>query len=140
MTVEIDMDLDKLVGAIESATVRGLEDALDDIQIEVKNISRIDTGETSESYKTTVEVDSKNNVVHGVIGSNEMNAIWEEFGTGIYAENNDGRKTPWVYQGSDGNWYTTVGKKANMPLRRAIQNKGNNVQKHIKNAIEEEFR
>lgn len=139
MAVEIDMDLDKLVGAIESATVRGVEDALDDIQIEVKNISRIDTGKTSESYKTTVEVDSRNNVIHGVIGSNEMNAIWEEFGTGIYAESGDGRKEPWFYRGSDGKWYSTVGKRPNMPLRRAIKNKESSIQKHITNAIKEEF-
>ena len=31
----------------------------------------------------------------GVVGSSSENAIWEEFGTGDYAVNGDGRKTPW---------------------------------------------
>ncbi len=46
-------------------------------------------------------------------------------GTGVYAEDGDGRKTPWVYTDAKGNTHKTAGQKPNPFMRRAIEkNKG----------------
>lgn len=39
-------------------------------------------------------------------------AVFVERGTGIYAQNGLGRKTPWWYQTPDGQWFFTHGMKA----------------------------
>lgn len=33
-----------------------------------------------------------------ILGVKEQYAVYVEFGTGIYAENGNGRKTPWIYK------------------------------------------
>ena len=68
------------------------------------------------------------------IGSRYQNALWEELGTGIYALNGNGRKTPWVYKNpKDNKFYATVGKKPRRALYRAYTSLKN---KLIKSAQE----
>ena len=55
-----------------------------------------------------------------VIGTNLEYAIYNELGTGIYAEEG-GRQSPWKYIGSDGNWHQTNGITAIHFLRNAMQ-------------------
>ena len=38
-------------------------------------------------------------------------APYQEYGTGIYAEAGNGRKTPWVYKRKDGKFITTSGNR-----------------------------
>lgn len=56
------------------------------------------------------------------IGSAVEYAPYVELGTGIYAEDGKGRKTPWRYLGSDGNWHTTSGMPARPYIRPAVEN------------------
>ena len=109
--------------------------------------SRRKTSQTAGSYQYKVDEDEL--AVH--IGSDYINAIWEEFGTGVHAINGDGRNGYWVYvdnggipspvQSSGGKTYTldqakkavailrskgleayyTNGKTANRPLLRAFE-------------------
>ena len=55
------------------------------------------------------------------IGTNTKYAIYNEYGTGIYAEGGKGRKSPWVYKGSDGKTHVTRGMKPLHFLRNAVQ-------------------
>lgn len=55
-----------------------------------------------------------------VIGTNVEYAVYNELGTGRYAEGG-GRTTPWKYIGSDGEWHLTSGITAVHFLRNAIQ-------------------
>lgn len=80
--------------------------------------SRVKTGKTKGSYEANIDEDA------GVayIGSNYENAIWEEFGTGIYAVNGDGRKdVPWTYYDEQGEKHVTFGKHPNRPFWNAFQ-------------------
>lgn len=43
-----------------------------------------------------------------------------EYGTGVYNEHGDGRKTPWKWQDKDGNWHTTTGYEAKPFIRPAV--------------------
>lgn len=55
------------------------------------------------------------------MGSNYENTIWEEFGTGQYALEGGGRKTPWIYKGSDGEMHWTRGKRPSRALYKAFK-------------------
>lgn len=51
----------------------------------------------TSSLKTTLDYKVNLSDMSVTIGVNEKYAVYVEFGTGIYAENGQGRKTPWVY-------------------------------------------
>jgi phage gpG-like protein len=43
------------------------------------------------------------------VGTNNEYAIYNEVGTGIYAEGGKGRQSPWAYKDDKGNWHRTRG-------------------------------
>ncbi|PEJ92038.1 HK97 gp10 family phage protein [Bacillus wiedmannii] len=80
--------------------------------------SRKRSGDTARSI--TAETKMLGDQVVGIVGSNQDNAIYEEFGTGIYAEKGGGRSDKWVYKDKrTGNFYRTQGKKGTRALRNA---------------------
>lgn len=82
--------------AIEKAVRAALEEAGGEIEAQAKRNSRSSTGDTKGSFRHEIDGDS----VH--IGSSLENAVWEEFGTGTYAENG-GKPGYWVFvKGSGG--------------------------------------
>jgi len=50
-----------------------------------------DTASTKDKWELHVDESS----LTAIVGNPSENAIWEEFGTGEFAANDDGRKTPW---------------------------------------------
>lgn len=77
--------------AIDDALYRFLEEASGEVEAVTKRNTRVDTGQLKASWTHVIDGDT------ALVGSNLENAIWEEYGTGIHAENGDGRKTPWAY-------------------------------------------
>lgn len=71
------------------------------------------------------------------IGSNVENAIWEEFGTGIYAINGDGRKTPWKYTNDQGEEIWTRGKTGHRPFWTAFESVKPNIQKIVESKFKD---
>lgn len=69
------------------------------------------------------------------IGTNVEYAPFVEYGTGIYAESGNGRKTPWAWEDEAGNWHWTRGMKARPHLRPAFQENLTRIQQ----LIEREF-
>lgn len=99
-----------------------LEEVGGEIESQTKRNTKVDTGKTKNSWEHIVNADK----MEVQIGSRYKNALWEEFGTGIYALNGDGRKTKWVYKNpKDGKFYATVGKKPRRALFRAYESKKN---------------
>ncbi len=85
----------------------------------VKNIDSmgvVDTGRLKGSITHEVEETAVHN------GTNVEYAMYQEFGTGIYAEDGQGRTTPWFYEGRDGKVYMTRGVKPRPFLRDAYRN------------------
>ena len=64
----------------------------------------VDTGYLRNSIHSDVEWEG--NVCVGTVGTNVPYAKYLEFGTGIYAVDGNGRKTPWVYKDAKGFHYT----------------------------------
>ena len=105
----------KVKTALKEAGVVWLHEACGEIEAQTKRNSKVLTGKTKGSYQYRVNEDS----LEGVVGSDSQNAIWEEFGTGEYAINGDGRKGGWFYKDERGNGHFTHGKKAKRPMFRA---------------------
>ena len=106
-----------------------LEEVGGEVEAQTKQNTKVDTGKTKGSWKHVVNADK----MEVQIGSRYQNALWEEFGTGIYALNGDGRKNKWVYKSpKDGKFYATVGKKPRRALYRAYQSKKNAIIREAK--------
>ena len=123
----------KVINAIDREILNALEEASGEMESQVKRNTKVKSSKTKNSWNHTV--DEKNHVAY--IGSNYENAIWEEFGTGIYAQNGNGRKdVPWVYKDEDGKWHSTKGKKP----RKALQKAFRSLKPRIKAYFEERFK
>lgn len=114
MAVEFQDNSAKIKDELNEKTIAFLYEAAGELEGQVKRNTKVGTGQLKNSW--TYTVDESNG--EATIGSPLENAIWEEFGTGQYALNGDGRKTPWVYKDDKGNWHRTTGKQP----RRALNN------------------
>lgn len=106
----------KAVAEIERAIAAALHEAGGEFLSQAQRNTREDTGDTKASFDYKVVDDTV------YVGSNAENAIWEEFGTGVHAENG-GRQDKWRYEDRHGEWHTTDGKKGTRALTKAMQAK-----------------
>ena len=94
-----------------------LYEAGGELEAQVKRNQRVGkTGQTKNEW--TYVVDESKGIA--TVGNPLENAIWEEFGTGEYALNGDGRKGGWYYQDEEGNWHHTYGKQPHRAFHRAF--------------------
>lgn len=115
--------------ALERAARAFLDEAAGELVSETRKNSRVDTGQTKNSYEYRIEEGSTEQ--KAVIGSPLENAVWEEFGTGEYALGGNGRKTPWVYTDRHGEKHITRGKTPNQPMKRAYDSKKDQIQRQM---------
>ena len=108
MSVEFN-DFSRIVlQKIQETGEQFLEEVGGEVEAQTKRNTKVDTGQTKGSWEHRVDEQK----LEAQVGSRNKNAIWEEFGTGIYALNGNGRRTKWTYKSpKDGKFYTTVGKK-----------------------------
>lgn len=123
MSVIFEDNSKEVMKIIEDAGIEWLYEASGAIEAQVKRNTKVDTGKTKGSWRYKVD-ESK---LESRIGSNYENAIWEEFGTGLYAVNGNGRKTPWRYKDAKGNWHTTKGKRPKRAFLKAKNSKENEI-------------
>lgn len=126
----------KVQEAIGDAAFAALEEAAGEIESQTKRNSRVDTGKTKNSFQHHVTGSVMAGEYRAYIGSNEENAIWEEFGTGEHALKGDGRKGGWKYRDAKGDWHFTMGKKPS----RAFWNAYTSLKNAIINMISNRFR
>ncbi len=119
-------------GRIKSICIQWLYEVAGEIQERVVRNSRTDTGRTKGSWEYFVDIGK----LEAYVGSNYQNAIWEEYGTGQYALEGNGRKTPWKYQDSEGNWRTTKGKKPRRMLYNAFKSISSKAKKELGRRLE----
>lgn len=107
-----------------------------ELEAQTKRNSKVSTGKTKGSYQYRVDEEK----LEGYVGSNYENAIWEEFGTGEYALNGNGRKGGWFYVDEKGVGHFAHGKKPNKPMLRAYYALKNKFYDIIVKHIMNEFR
>lgn len=132
MAVEFHDYTIQVKNAIDDKINIVLEECAGEVESQVKRNTRVDTGKTKNSWRHKV-VDSEHTAY---IGSDYENAIWEEFGTGEYAIEGNGRKGGWAYKDAKGDWYFTHGKKPS----RAFWNAYNSLKSKIINHIQNSFK
>ena len=93
------------------------------------NPRRIDNGNLKNSI--THKVEDKT----AYIGTNVEYGIYVHEGTGIYAGNGGGRKTPWSYQDDKGKWHVTRGMAPNRFLKNAVANHAEEYKMIIENEL-----
>ena len=69
------------------------------------------------------------------VGAQAEHAPFVEKGTGLFAENGNGRKTPWVYQRPDGEFRSTTGMKPQPFLEPAFKNSKTRVKSIMENSM-----
>lgn len=121
----------EVFGAIDDSVKAFLHEASGELVAGAKANTAVDTGSLKGSWD--YRVDESQSLSR--VGSPQENAIWEEFGTGAYAEGGKGRKTPWKYQDRKGNWYTTKGKRPKRGFRRASDEFRPKFEAAVKNAF-----
>lgn len=124
--IEVKNAMDDRINAV-------LEECAGELESQVKrNQDRYrDTGATTNSWQHKV-VDSEHTAY---IGSNYENAIWEEFGTGEYALEGNGRKGGWKYVSADGKGGFTRGKKPRRHLWKAYTSLKSKLINRIQNSL-----
>ncbi|KIR03460.1 hypothetical protein P261_02275 [Lachnospiraceae bacterium TWA4] len=115
MSIKFEDYSNDIKNIIKEKSVAWLTEASGEIEAQTKRNCTVVTGKTKGSFTHVVDEEA----LEGHIGSNYDNAIWEEFGTGLYALEGNGRKTPWIYKDSKGKTYRTVGKKPKRMLHNA---------------------
>lgn len=121
MSIQI-VGVDKLMQKYnEKISPQNLESALTECCLHVENEAKIlcpvDKGPLRASI--THEVDG----TQGVVGTNIEYAPYVEYGTGLFAEEGNGRKdVPWCYQDAKGDWHSTKGQKPQPFLHPALTN------------------
>lgn len=118
-----------------NATKKGLTNACLRVEREAKKKCPVDDGDLRGSI-THVVKDNK-----GEIGTNKEYGPYVEFGTGLYAENGMGRKTPWAYiDEKTGQTIWTAGQHPQPFLHPALSENKEKIQDDMKEAINEELR
>lgn len=103
----------------------------------MKKAKKGKTGDLARSIATKVENDGINIV--GTVYSPLIYAPYREYGTGLFAEDGNGRKdVPWHYQDDEGEWHTTSGMKPAPFLRPALNENKDNVTRILKGALRDD--
>lgn len=152
MALEFEDNSMEVKEKLNDAIIAFLYEAGGELQAQVKRNTKSDSGDTKKSWKYKVS-ESEGKVV---VGSNYENAIWEELGTGAYAEKGNGRKTPWfipvekvtgkkkpsyqgkviiVYGKNGRKFYKTDGKKPKRALQLAFTSKKASIQRMLQNIL-----
>ena len=121
----------KVKNAIDEKINIALEECAGELEAQVKRNTRVDTGKTKNSFRHVVD-EGKH---EATVGSADENAIWEEFGTGEYAINGNGRKGGWSYQDAKGDWHFTTGKTPSRALWKAFNSLKSKIVNHIQNVM-----
>lgn len=130
-------DNNEFVKSIENATLKiileatkNMEKACLVVERDAKKNCSVDQGPLRASIQHDVSF-SDTEIVGSVFSSLEY-APYVHQGTGIYAVNGDGRKTPWKYEVKKGKykgWHITQGQKPNPFLDKAKLDNKNKILK-----------
>lgn len=124
-TIQVSDAIDNKINGV-------LEECAGEMVSQVKRNSRVKTGQTRNSFQHKV-VESEH---AAYIGSNDINAIYEELGTGEYALHGNGRKGGWTYKSDkDGKFYHTHGKTPSRAFWKAYTSMKSKIISRIQNSM-----
>ena len=130
--------LDKIIDKIEDfddvlEMTSAMQQACNLVEGAAKDKAPKDTGALRRSITSKVEVTG--NSIDGIVFTPLEYAPYQEFGTGLFAENGNGRKTPWVYMDDKGNYHYTRRQHPQPYMRPALQENKDKIINIIKGAL-----
>ena len=131
--------LDKIIEKIEDfddvhAMTSAMQDACNIVVDAAIDKAPRKTGALRRSIKSKVELTG--NSIEGIVYSPLEYAPYQEFGTGLFAENGDGRKTGWAYEDEKtGETIFTRGNRPHPFLRPAVNENKDKIINIIKGAL-----
>lgn len=121
---------EEVKGRIAQLAPAVLEEVAGEVESQTKQNTAVRTGQTKNSWTHRVEQDS--NMYTATVGSPMQNAVWEEYGTGEYALNGNGRKGGWYYVDEEGKGHFTHGKRPRRPCFKAYSTLKNKMIQHMR--------
>lgn len=104
------------------------------VEGEAKKNAPKGNGELRRSIESRVEENGGDLV--GVVSTPLEYAPYVEYGTGLFAEEGNGRQdVPWHYQDEKGEWHTTKGQKPHPYLRPALHDNREKILRIIKGGL-----
>ena len=131
--------LDKIIGKIEDfddvhAIASAMQDACNIVVGAAIDKAPRKTGALRRSIKSKVELTG--NSIEGIVYSPLEYAPYQEYGTGLFAENGNGRKTGWAYEDEKtGETIFTRGNRPHPFLRPAVNENKDKIINIIKGAL-----
>ena len=120
---------DNSVNKMQELLMQNMELTLDHVAGKAKEKVGVGTGALRADTRS-LGVEIVGDEVHGSVGNSLEHAIYHHQGTGIYAVNGDGRKTPWVYEDpKTGEKIYTRGSKPNPYLKDTIEQEQSTISK-----------
>lgn len=127
-------NLGQVTRALRSAQHAAIEAAALHMKGEIQDRAPVETGQLRDTISYTV---TDGDTVTAKVGSPLDYAIYDEFGTGEFAENGAGRKGGWVYSSPDGKVHFTRGMKPKKFMRNAFRDNQQNIKTIIADHIKE---
>ena len=131
--------LDKIIDKIEDfddvhAMTSAMQDACNIVESAAIDKAPRKTGALRRSIKSKVELTG--NSIEGIVYSPLEYAPYQEYGTGLFAENGNGRKTGWAYEDEKtGETIFTRGNRPHPFLRPAVNENKDKIINIIKGAL-----
>lgn len=130
--------LDKIIDKIEDfddvrEMTSVMQQACNLVESAAKDKAPKKTGALRRSITSKVEVTG--NSIEGIVFTPLEYAPYVEYGTGLFAENGNGRKTPWVYMDDKGNYHYTRGQHPQPYMRPALEENKDKIITIIKGAL-----
>ena len=120
---------DNSVNKMQELLMQNMELALDHVAEKAKERVGVGTGALRADTRS-LGVEIVGDEVHGAVGNSLEYAIYHHQGTGIYASDGNGRKTPWVYDDpKTGEKIYTRGSKPNPYLKDTIEQEQSTISK-----------
>ena len=120
---------DNSVNQMQELLMQNMEHTLDHVAGKAKEKVGVGTGALRADTRS-LGVEIVGDEVHGAVGNSLEHAIYHHQGTGIYAVNGNGRKTPWVYEDpKTGEKIYTRGSKPNPYLKDTIEQEQSTISK-----------
>lgn len=133
----LDDVIDLIDGLVDTQKLeKGMAKAVLLVEREAKMKAPRDTGDLARSI--TSKVETSGGEVEGTVFTPLYYAPYVEYGTGLFAEDGDGRKdVPWNYQDDEGNWHSTSGQKPQPFMRPALDENREEILRILKGALTE---
>ena len=120
---------DNSVNQMQELLMQNMELTLDHVAGKAKEKVGVGTGALRADTRS-LGVEIVGDEVHGAVGNSLEYAIYHHQGTGIYASDGNGRKTPWVYEDpKTGEKIYTRGSKPNPYLKDTIEQEQSTISK-----------